>query len=65
MPWVEETSDLLQPYSGGRIYANYMTVTGPKAAQGVFGPNYQRLATIKKKYDSENFFHLNANIAPA
>lgn len=65
MPWVEETSDLLQPHSGGRTYANYRTLTGSNTARGASGPNYERLATIKKKYDSENFFHLNANIAPA
>jgi FAD/FMN-containing dehydrogenase len=64
MPWVNETFDLLQPYSGGRIYANYMSSTGPQTAKAVYGPNYERFAGIKKTYDPHNFFHLNQNIVP-
>ena len=64
MPWVNETFRLLQPYTGGRIYANYMASSGPQAAQSVFGPNYERLVQIKKRYDPANLFHLNQNIDP-
>jgi hypothetical protein len=64
MPWVNETFRLLQPYTAGRIYANYMTSSGPQAAKSVFGPNYERLVQIKKRYDPANFFHLNQNIDP-
>jgi hypothetical protein len=64
MPWVNETFRLLQPYAGGRIYANYMASSGPQAAMSVFGPNYERLVAIKKKYDPRNLFHLNPNIVP-
>jgi hypothetical protein len=64
MPWVHETFKLMQPYSGGRIYANYMSSTGPQAVKSVFGSNYERLVKIKKKYDPDNFFHLNQNIVP-
>ena len=64
MPWVNETFRLLQPYAGGRIYANYMASSGPQAATSVFGPNYERLVAIKKNYDPRNLFHLNPNIVP-
>jgi len=30
-----------------------------------YGSNYERLAALKKKYDPDNFFHLNPNIKPA
>ena len=63
-PCVNETLRLLQPYTGGRIYANYMPSSGPGAAKSVFGPNYERLVQIKKRYDPANFFHLNQNIDP-
>lgn len=64
MPWVQETFRLLQPFTGGRIYANYMTSGGPQAGRSVFGPNFGRLVAIKKRYDPRNLFHLNQNIVP-
>jgi FAD/FMN-containing dehydrogenase len=32
--------------------------------QAAYGPNYARLAGVKKKFDPENFFRQNQNIAP-
>ncbi|MFZ1015243.1 MAG: BBE domain-containing protein, partial [Terracidiphilus sp.] len=29
-----------------------------------YGANYARLANLKKKYDPDNFFRFNQNIAP-
>ena len=41
-----------------------MASSGPLAAKSVFGPNYERLVQLKKRYDPANFFHLNQNIDP-
>jgi len=62
--WCRETYDALRPYLGSFRYVNYLAedeVGDPVAA---YGPNYQRLRTLKAKYDPENFFHINANITP-
>lgn len=64
LAWQNKTFELLQPYSGGRIYANYMSTKGEAAAKSTFGANYPRLVQLKKKYDPQNFFHLNQNILP-
>ena len=29
-----------------------------------YGPNYQRLLSLKQKHDPDNFFRLNNNIVP-
>jgi FAD/FMN-containing dehydrogenase len=65
LSWANETWKVLQPYSGGRIYANYLSVEGEQAVKAAYSPNYPRLAEIKKKYDPSNFFRLNQNIRPA
>jgi len=39
-------------------------VDDPGAVEASYGKNYDRLARIKKRYDSSNFFHRNRNIRP-
>ncbi len=63
--WLDETWRQLQPYSGGRMYANYMSVDGEAAAKAAYGQNYTRLASIKKKFDPDNVFRRNLNIQPS
>lgn len=64
MAWAENTWQLFQPYSGGRMFANYMSIEGEQAVKAVYGSNYSRLRTIKTKYDPENFFRRNQNMRP-
>jgi FAD/FMN-containing dehydrogenase len=65
MAWVDDTWNALQPYSGGRTYANFLSTEGEAAVKAAFGANYPRLAVIKRKYDPTNFFRRNQNIRPA
>ena len=62
--WVKSLHAALEPFSGGRMYLNYLTDQGEPGVRSAFGANYQRLAALKKRYDPTNFFHLNPNIAP-
>jgi hypothetical protein len=65
MSWVRETYDALAPFNNGRIYANLMgSDQMTDELQSAFGPNYERLVALKRKYDPDNFFRLNQNIKP-
>lgn len=64
LDWHMKTFQALQNFSGGRVYANYMSTREPKDGPAVYGGNFPKLVQLKKKYDPANFFHLNQNIDP-
>ena len=63
--WARESYDAMRPcFTSGR-YVNYLgDDDGEDAVAAAYGPNYQRLRTLKAKYDPTNLFHLNQNIRP-
>ena len=63
--WTKEYFDALHPHSSGGAYVNFMMEEGQERVEASFRDNYDRLATIKKKYDPTNFFRVNQNIKPA
>jgi FAD/FMN-containing dehydrogenase len=63
--WCKDYFDAIHPYSAGGAYVNFMMEEGQERVQASFRDNYNRLATIKKKYDPTNFFRVNQNILPA
>lgn len=52
----------MEPYMAG-FYTN-LNEESEKKTWGNYGANYERLATLKNKYDPDNLFRLNANIKP-
>ena len=63
--WCKEYWDALHPYSAGGAYVNFMMDEGQERVQATYRDNYQRLASIKRKYDPQNLFRVNQNIKPA
>jgi FAD/FMN-containing dehydrogenase len=63
--WARQSYELMRPgFVSGR-YVNYLADDdGDDAVAAAYGPNYQRLQTLKTKYDPTNLFHLNQNIRP-
>ena len=53
----------LAPFTDG-YYVN-LNDADPKGTDSNYGPNFSRLAELKKRYDPQNLFRLNANIKPA
>jgi FAD/FMN-containing dehydrogenase len=63
--WTRECYDALRPYLAAGAYGNYVTDEGEAVAREAYGPNYDRLVSLKNKYDPTNFFRMNHNIKPA
>jgi FAD/FMN-containing dehydrogenase len=62
--WTKEYWEALHPYSLGGAYVNFMMDEGVDRIKATYRDNYPRLVEIKRKYDPDNFFHVNQNIRP-
>ena len=63
--WTRATFDLVSPYFADRRWLNYFSDDdGADAVRAAYGPNYDRLVEVKRRYDPENVFRLNHNIDP-
>lgn len=63
--WTRKFWKEVEPLTRG-VYVNHLdSDDGKDRVKNAYGANYDRLASIKKQYDPENFFRLNNNILPA
>jgi FAD/FMN-containing dehydrogenase len=63
--WSRETFAALRPHFGTGRWLNYLgDDQAEDAVRAAYGPNYDRLVEVKRRYDPDNTFHLNHNIAP-
>jgi FAD/FMN-containing dehydrogenase len=60
--WVRETFAALTPHVSDRRYVNYMA--DEDSAKAAYGPQYDRLVEVKRRYDPDNLLRLNQNIEP-
>jgi FAD/FMN-containing dehydrogenase len=64
--WARGLYDAAAPFATGGVYVNFMPADEiQRVRSGAYGPNYERLATIKAKYDPNNLFRMNQNVLPA
>jgi FAD/FMN-containing dehydrogenase len=62
--WNTTLSQDLAPFSSKGAYLNFIGDEGNARVRNSYGPKYDRLLEIKKKYDPTNMFRYNQNIAP-
>ncbi|TMQ65704.1 MAG: FAD-binding oxidoreductase [Candidatus Eisenbacteria bacterium] len=63
--WARQLFDVSAPFATGGVYVNFMPEDETQRVQkGAYGPNYERLAKLKRKYDPTNLFRMNQNIHP-
>jgi FAD/FMN-containing dehydrogenase len=63
--WAKEYWDAVHPYSAGGAYVNFMMDEGEDRVKASYKGNYERLVSIKNKYDPTNLFRVNQNIKPS
>jgi hypothetical protein len=66
--WAREFWEVMQPFSTGSVYVNYLGREADEGAERIkaaYGPEkYQRLVALKNTYDPANLFRLNQNVTP-
>jgi hypothetical protein len=63
--WIRDAWDQLRPFSTGRNYINFQTADEDEEhTRAAYGANFDRLLDIKRKYDPDNIFRSNRNVAP-
>lgn len=62
--WTTGLFDALRPFLATGVYVNNLGDEGDDRVKQAYGPNYDRLAAIKTKYDPTNLFRHNQNIKP-
>ena len=65
--WSREVAEEMGRFSSGAEYLNFpgFQEGGEKTMRATFGGKYNRLQTLKEKYDPNNLFRLNQNVTPA
>ena len=63
--WSRKTFAALRPHFATGRWLNYLgDDQAEDAIRAAYGPNYDRLREVKRRYDPDNVFHLNHNVAP-
>jgi FAD/FMN-containing dehydrogenase len=63
--WARSSWRDMRSFSTGGTYVNFLTQEeGDDRIRAAYGNNYARLAEVKRKWDPENLFRVNKNIAP-
>lgn len=65
--WTREAWASLRERTGGGVYINFAGFGEEEdtLVRAAYGRNYERLREVKAKYDPDNLFCVNQNIAPA
>jgi hypothetical protein len=54
----------MQPFNAGEVYVNSLDEGEGDRVRQAYGVNYDRLVTLKSRFDPTNFFRCNHNIPP-
>jgi len=63
--WTRDFFEAMRPHVEHGVYVNNLGDEGDERVRAAYGPNYDRLVALKRKYDPTNFFRLNHNVKPS
>lgn len=63
--WGRDYWEAAHPYAAAGAYINFMMEEGAGRVEASYAGNFARLQQVKAKYDPDNLFRVNQNIAPA
>ena len=62
--WARRLFAALKPHAAGTAYVNFMPADEIDRVEAAYGGNYGRLVEVKRRYDPQNLFRMNQNVAP-
>jgi FAD/FMN-containing dehydrogenase len=62
--WARAFFEASAPFASGGVYVNFLTADEGGRVRAAYGSNYDRLVQVKRRYDPDNLFRMNQNIAP-
>jgi UDP-N-acetylenolpyruvoylglucosamine reductase len=62
--WTREYDRALRPHTEEAGYINFMDSDDQDRVRANYRQNYERLRSVKRRYDPENLFRINHNIVP-
>jgi FAD/FMN-containing dehydrogenase len=63
--WARQVFQDAAPHATGGGYVNFLTEDEAERVAASYGANHARLQAVKRRYDPDNLFRMNLNIAPA
>src|SRR5919112_180751 len=64
--WTRALWEAMQPFTSGGVYVNNLGDEGPDRVRAAYAPDvYDRLVSLKARYDPDNVFRMNQNIRPS
>jgi len=62
--WVRAFWKDMEPLTSGGVYVNFMSAGEDDRVRVAYGASYERLVSVKNRYDPTNLFRVNENIKP-
>ena len=63
--WARRAFEDAAPHATGTGYVNFLTEDEAERVAASYGVNHERLQAVKQRFDPDNLFRMNLNIAPA